>query len=217
MFKQTSAVLGMNFRSLRQRFWPSLVIVVGMACVVGVLVSLMSYTTGISATFTSAGDPGRAIVLSQGAEQEGGSNLPRTVFPIVADAPGIAKDTAGKPLAEAEILFTVPMTNKVLNKDSNMSIRGMGPQSIPLRPKFKLIAGRMFRPGARELIVGHAAQGQFAGTNIGDKVIMPDGQWPIVGVFTTGDIIEGTFFGDRDTAMTAIHRKTRSEEHTHDI
>ena len=46
MFKQISAVLGMNFRSLRQRFWPSLVVVVGMACVVGVLLSMMSFTEG---------------------------------------------------------------------------------------------------------------------------------------------------------------------------
>jgi len=56
--------------------------------------------------------------------------------------------------------------------------------------------------------VGRRAQGQFADTAIGDKVIMPDGQWPVVGVFTTGDIIESTFFADRDTVMTANRKNT---------
>ena len=37
MLKQILAVSAMNFKALPQRFWPSLVIVVGMACVVGVL------------------------------------------------------------------------------------------------------------------------------------------------------------------------------------
>ena len=203
MLKQIISVLSMNFKSLPQRFWPSLVIVIGMACVVGVMLSMMSFATGYVTTFAGAGDPGRAIVLSLSAQAEGGSNLPRADFPIVADAPGIAKDSSGRPLAEAEVLATIPMTHKPDGQDSNMALRGLGPQSIALRPKFKLIAGRMFHPGARELIVGHVAQNQFANTNLGDKVIMPDGAWPIVGVFTTGDITESTFFGDRDTVMTA--------------
>jgi len=97
MLKQIIAVTSMNFKALRNRFWPSLVIVVGMACVVGVLLSMMSFTIGIVTSFDGAGDPGRAIVVSQGAQGEGGSNLPRGNLAIIADAPGIAKDAAGKP------------------------------------------------------------------------------------------------------------------------
>jgi putative ABC transport system permease protein len=58
------------------------------------------------------------------------------------------------------------------------------------------------------MIVGKAAQGQFAGVNVGDRIIMPNGQWPIVGVFSTGgDILEGELLADRDTLMAAT-RKT---------
>jgi putative ABC transport system permease protein len=71
-----------------------------------------------------------------------------------------------------------------------------------------MIAGRMIRPGARELIVGKAVPGQVAGMALGDAVIMPDGQWPIVGIFATGgDILEGELLADRDTLMAAT-RKT---------
>jgi putative ABC transport system permease protein len=48
---------------------------------------------------------------------------------------------------------------------------------------------------------------QFAGMNVGDKIILPNGQWPIVGEFTTdGDILEGELITDRDTLMAAVRR-----------
>ena len=209
MFKQILSVTSMNIKSLPQRFWPSLVIVIGMACVVGVMLSMLSLTSGIVSAYTSAGDTAHAIVFSTSAQSETQSNLPRSDFDAVADSPGVAKDAAGKPLADAEILLNMPVVRKADGLDSTMLLRAIGPQGIALRPNFKLVEGRMFRPGARELIVGRAAQGQFADTRIGDKVILPDGQWPIVGVFTTkGDFLEGELIGDRDTAMTA-NKKTQ--------
>jgi putative ABC transport system permease protein len=163
---------------------------------------------GIVTAFAEAGDPGRAIILSLSAQTEMQSGIARAVFPMVADADGIAKDR-DKPQAEAEAVVTVPMVNKVTRLDSVMVLRGLGPQSIRLRPKFRLLAGRMFVPGKRELIVGRAAQGQFAGTAIGDKVLLPDGEWSIVGAFSTqGDITEGNFFADRDTMMAANRKST---------
>lgn len=209
MVKQIFAVLGMNFRNLRQRFWPSLVVVVGMACVVGVLLSMMSFTEGLVTSITNTGDPDNAIVLSLSAQGEGGSNLPRNDYALLATKPGVAKDAAGKPLAEAEITSGVTMYRKQDGLPNRMGIRGIGPQSMALRPKFKLVQGRMLRSGARELVVGHAAQGQFAGTNLGDKVIMPVGQWPIVGVFTMdGDSTESNFLADRDTLMGVLKKST---------
>jgi putative ABC transport system permease protein len=42
---------------------------------------------------------------------------------------------------------------------------------------------------------------------IGDKVILPDGEWPIVGSFKSGDVLEGQVLGDVETVMTATRRK----------
>ena len=42
---------------------------------------------------------------------------------------------------------------------------------------------------------------------IGDKVIMPDGEWPIVGSYKSGDILEGQVLGDVETVMTSARRK----------
>jgi putative ABC transport system permease protein len=202
MLRQIFAVSAMNFKSLPARFWPSLVIVVGMACVIGVLVSMLSFTAGYVRSETAAGDPGRAIVIGSSTNNETTSNISRDSAGTIMDAPGIRKAPDGSPIADAEILVTSPATRKS-GLSSTVLMRGFGPKGLALRPEMKLISGRMFRPGARELIVGAAAQDQFAGLNVGDKVIMPDGAWPIVGTFITGDVLEGELIADNDTLMGA--------------
>jgi putative ABC transport system permease protein len=58
--------------------------------------------------------------------------------------------------------------------------------------------------------VGIGAQDQYQHTAIGDKVIMPDGEWPIVGSYHTGDILDGEFLADSDTLMPAIRKANYS-------
>src|SRR5579862_4151037 len=143
MLKQIIAVTSMNFRALKGRFWPSLVIIVGMACVVGVMLSMMSMAEGFVTSVTGAGDSGHAYVFSTDAQNETQSNLPRANFGTVADAPAVAKDAAGKPLADPEILINVPMVRKADGLDSAMLLRGVGPQGMALRPQMKIVEGRM--------------------------------------------------------------------------
>ena len=47
-FRQLSAVAALSFANMNQRIWPSLVAVFGIACVVGVLLSMLSVTSGLS-------------------------------------------------------------------------------------------------------------------------------------------------------------------------
>ena len=47
----------------------------------------------------------------------------------------------------------------------------------------------------------------FRGMAIGDKVILPDGEWPIVGSYATGDLRDGELFGDTETVMLSVRRK----------
>jgi putative ABC transport system permease protein len=201
---QIASVSAMNFRNLGSRFWSSLVIVIGMACVVGVMISMLSLTTGYVASEMKAGDPGRAIVIADGVENEAASSLTHDQANIIMDGPGIRKDADGAPLAESEVMVSTPASHKD-GTPSYILIRGFGPKGVALRPEFKIVAGRMARPGAQEMVVGRAAQGQFVGMGVGDKIIMPGGQWPIVGVFSTsGDILEGELIADRDTLMAAV-------------
>lgn len=113
-------------------------------------------------------------------------------------------DEDGQPIASAENVNNVPVTRRDGRLAVRMVLRGVGPKAFALRPEFKLVSGRMFRPGTHELVVGTAAQAQFENLDVGDKVIMPDGEWEIVGSFETGgDLIEGQLLGDAETVMAS--------------
>ncbi|MDB5734053.1 MAG: rane protein [Alphaproteobacteria bacterium] len=206
MIRQIFIVAALNFRSLPQRFWTSMVIVVGLGATIGVLLSMMSMTTGISRAYLNAGDPGRAIVVSLGAETEGNSSISRATAPLIIDAPGIAKDTDGKPLADRALNMGVPVLRANGTK-AYTTMRGFGPKGAALRPEFHLLQGRMFQAGKREMIVGVGTQSVFQHMKIGDSIIMPDGPWPIVGVYSTGDILDGQIIGDTETVLNALHKQ----------
>jgi putative ABC transport system permease protein len=206
LLRQIGIVSLINFRSLRLRLWRSLVIVVGMACVIGVLLSMLSLTEGMLAAYLKTGDPGRVLVVQAGAQNEGNSSVPRDQARLIMDAPGIARAADGSPLADPQLNVGIPVV-RWNGRQAYNSLKGFGPKAVALRPEFHLVAGRMFRPGRRELIVGAFAHTQFRGMNVGDKVILPDGEWPIVGSFITGDLLDGQLVGDSDTVMLAV-RKT---------
>lgn len=205
MLRQIFIVSVLNFKSLKGRFWQSMVIVVGLAATIGVMLSMLSVSAGMRDAYRRAGDPNRAIVVSKGADQEGQSSITRAQAPLIADAPGIAKGTDGKPLADRGIQVGVP----VLRKDGSKgytTMRGLSDNVRGVRPELHVVHGRMFQPGKRELMVGVGAQALFQHMNVGDKVILPDGQWPIVGVFATGNLMEGQLIGDTETLAAALHR-----------
>jgi putative ABC transport system permease protein len=71
----------------------------------------------------------------------------------------------------------------------------------------RLVEGRMFRAGLREAIVGRGASGEFKHLGIGDKVVLRDSQWTIVGVFESGgDAQESRVLVDEATLLSAYQR-----------
>jgi putative ABC transport system permease protein len=206
MIRQIFIVSALNFRSMSQRFWQSMVIVVGLAATIGVLLSMNSLSEGYLKGYLRAGDPGRAIVVSVGATSEPASHITRDMAKLISVAPGIAKDVDGAPLADFGINATLPVVRND-GSSANTTMRGVGPKALKVRPEIKIVSGRMFRTGQREMVVGVSAQAQYRDMKIGDNVAMPDGAWPIVGIYTSGDLLEGQVLGDADTVMTATHKK----------
>jgi len=205
MFRQIWIVSALNFKSLKSRFWQSMVIVVGLAATIGVMLSMLSLSAGMREAYFKAGDPDRAIVVTKGVEQEGQSAITRAMAPMIANAPGIAKDKNGRPLADRNLNMGIPLLRKNGSKGFT-TMRGLADQGQSVRPELKIVAGRMFQAGKREMIVGVGAQAMYQHLQIGEKVILPDGEWPIVGSFTTGDLLEGQLLGDTETLLTAMHK-----------
>jgi len=207
MLRPFATVSVLNFRSLRHRLWESLVIVIGMACVSGVLLSMLSMTEGLLDAFHRNVDPRTIIAVGRGTQWENASSIPRDQARIVMSAPGIAKAPDGQPIADANLIAYVPARLKTNSGDNPIPLRTFGPKGAMLRPNFHIVAGRMFRPGAHELIAGVLAGSRFAGMGLGDKVILPDGEWPIVGIFETGDLLDGQLVGDTASVMPTLRHK----------
>ena len=100
--KQIASVTLMNLRSVPQRLGASSVIVIGIAGVVGVLVSILTMVGGLSQMMNSTARADRAIVVSTGASFETLSNITREATETIMDAPGIKHGADGKPLVSAE-------------------------------------------------------------------------------------------------------------------
>jgi putative ABC transport system permease protein len=209
VFKQMAAVTAMNMRSLPQRAGTSLVVVVGIAGVVAVLISVLSLATGLARTLSSTGRPERAIILYAGAQSEVESNLPRDSVVTLSNLPGIKRDRDGKPLASADALASMWLPTRATGAPGSITFRGVSGPSMAVRPEIKLIQGRLFRSGVRELIVGTAAQSKFRGLELGSRVISVGTEWQVVGVFESGgDSHESELLADADTVLSAYHRTT---------
>lgn len=90
---------------------------------------------------------------------------------------------------------------------ANVTLRGVEPAGFSLRPELKIVDGRMFRPGIREIIVGKAASKQFDGLRSGAELRFRGQSWKIVGIFTTGgDAHESELWTDTETAQSAFGR-----------
>jgi putative ABC transport system permease protein len=208
VMRQVVAVSLMNLRNLPQRLGSSLVIVIGITGVVAVLISVLALSTGFRRTIENSARADRAIVLSRGAESEAGSNLPRAAVAILIDAPGIRRNAAGRPVASAETLIIAPVAKKSDGTDAYVTLRGVGPLAAQLRPEVRLIAGRMFQPAVRELIVGRAAQSRFAGLEISDRITLRGGEWTVVGVFESGgNSHESGMLADAETVLAAYQAR----------
>ncbi len=80
-----------------------------------------------------------------------------------------------------------------------------------MRPEIKIVEGRVFKPGLREVIVGRGAQKEFQNLEIGDKVPLRNSQWEVVGVFESGgDVNESRVIADESTLLSAYGRTAAS-------
>jgi putative ABC transport system permease protein len=181
--QQTFAIAVTNLRTFPQRLGNSLVIVIGIAGVVGVLIPLIAMSMGFRATIMGDARADRAIVISRIATEEDASSLSRDDFGKIMNAPEVRRDAFGRPMASGEVLLQAPVARKLDHSDVSLTFRGVGEQYFAMRPELKLVAGRMYDSGKQELLVGAAALAQFEGLAIGDSIRLQDGDWTVVGTF----------------------------------
>lgn len=207
LFLQIAAVTTINIKSIPQRFWLSLSTIVAVALVVMVLLSFLAMANGFQRTLKSAGAPDIAIVLRGGSQTEINSIITREQVRLIEDGPGVARGAQGKPLVSAELYIVVDGIKRSTQTKANIPLRGIGAEGAAIRKDIKLVAGRMFNPGANEIVVGKSLLSQFQGFDLGSTVKFLTTQWTVVGVFAAdGSVFESEIWGDLPVVQSLFKR-----------
>jgi putative ABC transport system permease protein len=209
ILKQIGSVTRMNLRSVPLRVGASSVIVIGIAGVVGVLVSILAMVGGLSQMMNSTARGDRAIVVSTGAGFETLSNITREASETILDAPGIKHGRDGKLLASAEALAIVRLPLKRSADSGNASLRGVSEVGLAVHPEIRLVEGRVFGSAVREVIVGRTLQRQFRDIALGRRLLLRGAEWTVVGIFEShGDPHESEMITGAETLQSAFERTT---------
>ena len=200
------AVTWMNLRSLPARWVPALVAVVGIAGVVMVLTATLAIAQGFRAALATTGATDVAVVVRGGSSGELASNLLPAEVNTVMDAAGVLRDANG-PVASPEMYVLVDLPMAGSGTAANVPFRGIGPRGRAVRRQFRLTAGRMFRTGVYEVIIGRGAAANFRGLRLGDTVRLGSQAWQIVGFFADGgSVTESELWSDIEVLKGAYRR-----------
>jgi putative ABC transport system permease protein len=210
---QVGAVTMLNLRTLGQRRGSSLTTVFGVAGVVTVVVALLSIAEGFRITLASTGSPDTVVVLRGGAEAEMMSGISRADSRIIADAPGLLRSAQG-PDTSAELYVIVDVPKRSTGTAANVPLRGVQPAAFLIRKDLRILSGRRFEPGRNEVIVGNAAEQEFAGLGVGSTLHMGENNWQVVGTFSTGGTVsDSEIWADADVVMPAYRRQMFQSVH----
>jgi len=206
--RRAASVANVGISTLAQRLGSSAVIVVGIAGVVGVLVAMLAMAEGYAETLRKTGSVDTAIVLRGASAAEVMSGLDRDSIVQIAQTPGIARDAKGEPLASPEIVVAanLPLKDGTADDEGSVQLRGIGAEAWAVRPQVRIVDGRRFTPGLRELIVGRGAARQFAGLVPGHTIRLGSQNWTVAGVFASGDALESEIWADANVVAETYER-----------
>ena len=195
-----------NVRSVKARWTSTIVAVVGIAGTVGVFVAMLSLARGFKATLVSSGSADNALITRAGATSEMTSGVSIDSVRIIQDAPEIARGADG-PLLTPEAVLMAPIPLRSTGTDANVELRGVSPNVLAIRSNVKIIAGRMFRHGLSELVVGKNAQATYSGLTLGSTIWLGSVQWQVVGIFDAGgSAFDSEVWGDAHLLNGAYKR-----------
>jgi ABC-type antimicrobial peptide transport system permease subunit len=173
-----------------------------MALVVGVFVAMMALSNGFRAALVSTGSDENVLVLRKGAVAEMNSGIGRQDASIITGMPFVALDDEGRPLVSPETFVVVPLYRSEGRGLANVVVRGVSARSLDVRRGIEITEGRMFRSGAREVVVGRTFVRRFPNSDVGDRITFAGQEWTVVGHFAAdGSSFESEIWGENEQFM----------------
>jgi putative ABC transport system permease protein len=196
-----------NLRNLVVRKTTTLMTALGIALTVAVLLAILSLVNGLRATLHATGDPLHVLVLRKGSESELVSNFTRAAFQDLKFKPGIARTKAGEPEASLELVTVINLPSVESPDGMNVTVRGLLPVGIEMRPEIRISQGRWFQTGRREVVVGKSISQRYPGARLGKTIHFGRGEWDVVGVMdASGTAQNSEMFADLNQLSSELQR-----------
>jgi putative ABC transport system permease protein len=213
IIKQTLAMVRANLFSLPRRLAISLSMALSIALVVCVLTGFLSIAKGFENALTGAGSPAIAVILGGGTNQETGSDIPAAAIRVLKamnNDIGVARDAAGNLVSSRELVVPVEVKPSEDAGERTLPLRGMERSGPSLRDGIRLSAGRLFAPGAREIVVGARLAEEFPDFAIGNTVRLGAVDWTVAGHFSaSGNAFESEIWAGLDAVRSAFDRQSQ--------
>jgi putative ABC transport system permease protein len=195
-----------NIRNLVVRKTTTIMTAVGIALTVAVLLAVLALVAGLRSAFASTGDPLHVLVLRKGGNAELTSIVTQESFQVIKSFPGIAKGPDGQPLASLEVISVINLPNVDSPNGMNVTLRGLPSTGIQLR-HLKLLRGRWFTPGKREVVVGKNIAKRTPGAQFGKQLKFGKGYWTVVGILDGGQsAYNSEIWGDASQVASDFNR-----------
>ncbi|HTB66338.1 MAG TPA: ABC transporter permease [Steroidobacteraceae bacterium] len=210
LIKQFWALLRVNLAGLPARLGLVCTIIIGVACAVGVLVSMLAMGVGARQEAMGNVSPNRATLTSIDAPSPAQSNITQDAATLIRGLPGIRRNADGKPIVVFQVTVFVQGRGKVDRTQTGFPLIGMTPGLTDYQPELHITAGRMFTPGVHELIASNKCARQYSDFDVGAKRHMRGGDWRVVGNFDLPSTV-CLVFADGDTILSAFGRNTYNQ------
>ena len=196
-----------TWRSLWARRLTTALTLGGIALVAFVFASVLMLARGLEQTLIETGSDDNAVVLRKSANSELVSQIERDAANIIKTSPEVATLPDGKRFASTETYVIINLSKKGSNDMGNISVRGISPEALQLRPQVKLLTGRWFQFGTQEIVLGKNIARQFQNSDIGQEIRFGDASWKIVGTMDgQGTAFDSEIWGDVEQMMPAFGR-----------
>ncbi len=200
-----------NFRNLLVRRLSTSLTFFVVAVVVAVLCVLLSFAAGIRESLRASGWPQNVLVLKTGATAESTSIIDPEEAGRIVQTPGIALDASDRPLLSPELCVQTSIPRRgAAESPANVAVRGVDPVAFDVHPEIRLVEGRMFEPGAQEVIVGLQARDRYQNLHVGGEVLIgrtANRHFKVVGVFEASrGALESEIWAGRTMVSDAFNR-----------
>lgn len=195
-----------NIRNLIVRKTTTIMTAAGIAMTVAVLLAVLGLVGGLRSAFAATGDPLHVLVLRKGGTAELTSLVTQEQFQIIKMFPGIATGADGQPQASLEVVTIITIPTKDNPDGSNITVRGLSERGRKMR-RVRIVEGRWFQPGRREIDVGKSIASRYPAAQIGKQLKFGKGYWTVVGVMDAGgSAVDSEIFADGNAVASDFNR-----------